>query len=110
MTAWSIDALKQIQRMPVGGLEESRLDRVAQRRSAGSSARRVRSRWRMLAQVVAGCRKMTSSRTSRETRVPKLRGERIREPSAVRSAQAEALPGSFAFTLQYDHVLCGFPG
>ena len=41
-------------------------------RSAGSSARRVRSRSRMLAQVVLGCRRVTSSRTSREARVPKL--------------------------------------
>ena len=69
-------------------------------RSAGSSARRVRS-----------CCRMTSFGTSRETRVPKLRGERIKErTSTVLSAQVEALPGSFlAFTMRYDHVLRGFP-
>ena len=109
MTAWSIDAPKQIQPMPVSGLEESvkvgssGSASETPSRFAGSSTRRVRSQWRMLAQVVAGCRRITSFRTSRETRVPKLRGERIREPSTVPSAQAEALPGSFlAFTLQKD--------
>ena len=42
MTAWSIDALKKLQPMPVGGLEESRLDRVSQRRRHQASLRAVR--------------------------------------------------------------------
>ena len=112
MTAWSIDALEQLQPMPVGGLEESRLDRWLSvgdtKQVCGQFGKKGAF---MLAQVVAGCRRMTSFGTSRETRIPKLRGERIKErTSTVLSAQVEALPGSFlAFTMRYDHVLRGFP-